>query len=139
MITAVPEFFEGSGTDVKAQLPKLEDREILNVLIGFCMLFSCRINLYGVTDKCVIEYPSAKYPIYKDSIVQRNDLLTVLEPQNKTPKNGVLILEKLQSAVETKLDGKSWSDVELWLKSADNNASQIGRKVIDINLAEFEE
>ncbi|MEM9926554.1 MAG: septal junction protein FraD [Cyanobacteria bacterium P01_D01_bin.50] len=139
MITAVPEFFEGSGTDVKAQLPKLEDRESVIVLIGCCMLLSCWLNLYGVTDKWLSEYPSAKYPIYRDLVAQRNDLLTVLEPENKTPKNGILILEKLQSAVETKLDGKSWSDVELWLKSADKNASQIGRKVIDINLAEFEE
>ena len=135
IITVIPEFFEGSGTDVKTQLPKLEDRESLIVLIGCCMLLSCWLNLYGVTDQWLKEYPSAKYPV-SDELSRSSDLLTVLEPANKTPENGVIVLNKLQSAVETKLNGKSWSDVELWLKQA---ASKIGRKVIDINLATFEE
>ncbi len=138
LITAVPEFFEGSGTDVKAQLPELNDRESVIVLIGCCMLLSCWLNLYGVTDSWLNQYPSAKYPVYRDSS-QRNDLLTVMEPENKIPQNGVLILNKLQSAVETALDGKSWSDVELWLKNANRKVSQLGERIIDINLEKFEE
>ena len=139
LITAVPEFFEGSGTDVKTQLPKLEDRESVIILIGCCMLLSCWLNLYGVTDTWLNEYPSAKYPIYRDEVVQRNDLLTVIEPLEKTPQNGVLILNKLQSGVETALDGKSWSEVELWLKNANRRVSQLGRRIININLAKFDE
>lgn len=138
LITAVPEFFEGSGTDVKAQLPDLNDRESVIVLIGCCMLLSCWLNLYGVTDSWLNEYPSAKYPIYRDNS-QRNDLLTVVEPEERIPQNGVLILNKLQSAVETALDGKSWSEVELWLKNANRKVSQLGEKIIEINLLKFEE
>ncbi|AFY59151.1 hypothetical protein Riv7116_6835 [Rivularia sp. PCC 7116] len=138
LITAVPEFFEGSGTDVKTQLPKLEDRESVIVLIGCCMLLSCWLNLYGVTDSWLNNYPSAKYPVYRDNS-QRNDLLTVLEPENKIPQNGVLILDKLQPAIETALDGKSWSNVELWLKKANQRVSDLGEKVIQIHLAQFEE
>ncbi|MGB3759178.1 MAG: septal junction protein FraD [Rivularia sp. (in: cyanobacteria)] len=138
LITAVPEFFEGSGTDVKAQLPELNDRESVIVLIGCCMLLSCWLNLYGVTDSWLNEYPSAKYPVYRDNS-QRNDLLTVMEPEDRIPQNGVLILNKLQSGVETALDGKSWSDVELWLKNANSKVSQLGEKIIEINLAQFEE
>lgn len=138
LITAVPEFFEGSGTDVKAQLPDLNDRESVIVLIGCCMLLSCWLNLYGVTDSWLNEYPSAKYPIYRDNS-QRNDLLTVVEPEERIPQNGVLILDKLQSAVETALDGKSWSEVELWLKNANRKVSQLGEKIIEINLLKFEE
>lgn len=138
LITAVPEFFEGSGTDVKAQLPDLNDRESVIVLIGCCMLLSCWLNLYGVTDSWLNEYPSAKYPVYRDNS-QRNDLLTVVEPEERIPQNGVLILDKLQSAVETALDGKSWSEVELWLKNANRKVSQLGEKIIEINLLKFEE
>jgi hypothetical protein len=139
LITAVPEFFEGSGTDVKTQLPKLEDRESVIVLIGSCMLLSCWLNLYGVTDSWLNEYPSAKYPVYRDEASRQNDLLTVMEPENKIPQNGVVILNKLQSAVETTLDGKSWSEVELWLKNANRRVSQLGERIIEINLAKFEE
>ncbi len=138
LITAVPEFFEGSGTDVKTQLPELNDRESVIVLIGCCMLLSCWLNLYGVTDSWLNEYPSAKYPVY-DEVSRRNDLLTVMEPEDDIPQNGVLILNKLQSAVETALDGRSWSEVELWLKNANQKANDLGKKVIEINLAEFDE
>ncbi|MEO1428049.1 MAG: septal junction protein FraD [Cyanobacteria bacterium J06633_8] len=138
LITAVPEFFEGSGTDVKTQLPKLEDRESVIILIGCCMLLSCWLNLYVVTDTWLNNYPSATYPVYKDT-PQSNDLLTLLEPENKIPENGVLILDKLQPAVETALDGKSWSNVELWLKNANQRVSELGEKVIEIHLAQFEE
>ncbi len=139
LITAVPEFFEGSGTDVKTQLPKLEDRESVIILIGCCMLLSCWLNLYGVTDTWLNEYPSAKYPIYKDETSQRNDLLTVMEPLEKTPQNGMLIINKLQSGVETKLKGRSWSEVERWLKNANREVSKLGEKVIEINLLQFDE
>ena len=139
LITAIPEFFEGSGTDVKTQLPELKDRESVIILIGCCMLLSCWLNLYGVTDTWLNEYPSARYPVYQDETARRNDLLMVIEPQDKIPQNGVVILNKLQSAVETALDGKSWSEVELWLKNANRKASQLGEKIIEINLAKFEE
>ncbi|NJN08956.1 MAG: DUF5357 domain-containing protein [Richelia sp. RM2_1_2] len=149
-ITAIPEFFEGSGTDVKTQLPKLEDRESLIVLIGCSILLSCWLNVYVVTDRWISEYPSAKYPVPEKvddkKITQRSDLLTFLEPGDKTPKNGVLILEKLQQAVETTLRGKPWTDVERvnnenkgWLNNANQEVKKLGEDVIRIHLAEFEE
>ncbi len=139
IITAIPEFFEGSGTDVKTQLPKLEDRQSGIVLIGCCMLLSCWLNLYIVTDEWLNEYPSAQYPVATDENPRTNDLLTVLEPENEIPKNGVLILNKVQSSVLDQLNGKSWSEVERWLKSSNQNATELGRKIIDIHLAEFDE
>ena len=116
LITAVPEFFEGSGTDVKTQLPKLEDRESVIALIGCCMLLSCWLNLYGVTDTWLNNYPSAKYPIYSEKVVKPNDLVTIFEPTEKTPTNGLLMLSKFQLALETKLNGKPWGEAEKWLK-----------------------
>ena len=142
-ITAIPEFFEGSGTDVKTQLPKLEDRESLIVLIGCSILLSCWLNVYVVTDRWIGEYPSAKYPVpekaNENEITQRSDLLTFSEPGDKIPKNGVLISDKLQQAVETTLKGKSWSNVELWLKNANQEVNKLGEAVIKEHLAEFEE
>ncbi|MEB3216575.1 MAG: septal junction protein FraD [Nostocales cyanobacterium 94392] len=139
LITAIPEFFEGSGTDVKTQLPKLEDRESLIVLIGCCMLLSCWLNVYVVTDTWMREYPSATVNIGGQKTVQRSDLLTFPESTDTIPRNGRLILEKLQQAVETALRGKSWSNVELWLKNANREVNQLGEAVITIHLAEFEE
>ncbi len=139
LIAAVPEFFEGSGTDVKTQLPPLEDRESVIVLIGSCMLLSCWLNLYGLTDGWLKEYPSVRYPLPREEVSQRNDLLTLFNPEDKIPKNGVVILQNLQPPVETALDGQSWSKVESWLQNADRNVSRLGRKVINIHLKEFEE
>ncbi|MEA5593153.1 septal junction protein FraD [Rivularia sp. UHCC 0363] len=139
LIAAVPEFFEGTGTDVNAQLPKLEDRESVIVLIGCCMLLSCWLNIYEVSDEWMKEYPSARYPIATKKDSQRNDLLTFLRPEDQIPQNGILILNKLQPAVETALRGKSWSNVELWLKNANERVNELGEAVIAIHLAEFEE
>lgn len=116
LITAVPEFFEGSGTDVKTQLPKLEDRESVITLIGCCMLLSCWLNLYGLTDGWLNDYPSAKYPIYPREDVKPYDLVTVFEPTERTPTNGLLMLNKFKLALETKLNGKPWGEAEKWLK-----------------------
>ena len=131
LITAVPEFFEGSGTDFKTQLPKLEDRESVIVLIGCCMLLSCWFNLYEVTDTWLKDYPSAKYPIYSKEVVKPNDLVTVFEPTEKTPPNGLLMLSKFQLALETKLNGKSWSEAEKWLKPRNlgENVQELERKI----------
>jgi len=131
LITAVPEFFEGSGTDVKTQLPKLEDRESVIVLIGCCMLLSCWLHLYGMTDTWLREYPSAKYPIYPKEVVKPNDLVTILEPTDQSPKNGLLMLNKFQSGLETKLNGKSWSDAESWLRPRNikGNVDKLGQQV----------
>lgn len=141
IITAIPEFFEGSGTDVKRQLPKLEDRQSIIVLIGCCILLSCWLNLSIVVDDWFKQYPSAQYPIDQEKFPRTNDLLTTLEPENKTPQNGVLVLNKLQSAVETSLEGRNWSEVERWLKRArqNRNANGLGQKIINIHLAGFEE
>jgi hypothetical protein len=139
LITAVPEFFEGSGTDVKTQLPDVNDRESVIILIGCCMLLSCWLNLYEVTDTWLNEYPSARYSFEQNETARRNDLLTVIEPEDQIPPNGVLIINKLQSGVETALDGKSWSEVERWLKNANRRVSQLGGTIIKINLREFEE
>lgn len=149
LITAVPEFFEGSGTDVKTQLPKLEDRESVIVLIGCCMLLSCWLNLYVVTDTWLKDYPSAKYPIYQKEVVKPNDLVTVFEPTDKTPTNGLLMLSKFQSALETTLNGKPWGEAEKWLKPQNltRNVQGLERRVetnierqnIENDLTGFEE
>lgn len=139
LITAIPEFFEGSGTDVKTQLPKLEDRESLIVLIGCCMLLSCWLNVYVVTDRWMREYPSATVNIGGQEAAQRSDLLTFPESRDRIPQNGRLILEELESAVKTRLSGKSYSDVELWLKNANEQVRQLGETIIGIKLADVQE
>ncbi|MEL6165040.1 MAG: septal junction protein FraD, partial [Cyanobacteria bacterium J06628_3] len=131
LITAVPEFFEGSGTDVTIKPPKLEDRESVIVLIGCCMLLSCWLNLYGVVDTWLKDYPSAKYPIYRKEVIKPNDLVTVFEPTERNPENGLLMLNKFQLALETKLNGKPWGEAEKWLKPRNlrSNVQDLERRV----------
>ena len=58
LITALPDFFEGTGTDSKAQIPKPEDRQKIIILVASCMLLSCWIQFYFVMDNWLKEYPS---------------------------------------------------------------------------------
>lgn len=67
IITAIPEFFEGSGTDVQRQLPKIEVRQQLVVLVACCMVLSCWLQLYFVMDTWLQEYPSLLTDNFKRS------------------------------------------------------------------------
>ncbi|MDF5724956.1 MAG: septal junction protein FraD [Rhizonema sp. PD37] len=134
IIKAIPEFFEGSGTDSKAQLPKLEERQKIIILLASCMVISCWIQFYFVTDNWLRQYPSLLVDGDKRSaFVVRN------EPIIKIPKNGVTILNKLQPQVTEQIDEQPWSQVEQWLINAPQIVSNLGRKVIQANLAQYEE
>lgn len=134
LITAIPEFFEGTGTEAKTQLPKIEDRQKIIMLVGSCMVISCWLQFYFVTDNWVNEYPSLLVDNYEDSA-----FVIKTQPTDKIPKNGVLILDKLTPQVEGQIAGQPWSQVERWLDNAEQNVGNLGRDVIQRNLAEFEE
>ncbi|MBD2451187.1 DUF5357 domain-containing protein [Nostoc sp. FACHB-152] len=135
LITAIPEFIEGNDTSSKAQIPKPEARQRIIILVGSCMLLSCWLQFYYVTDKWLTEYPSLLSENFQRSaFVRRTDIVT-----EKVPRNGVLILDKLQPIVEQQIDGKPWSQVEKWLKDVDVNVTNLGRGVIEKNLGAYEE
>jgi hypothetical protein len=134
VITAIPEFFEGTGTEAKAQLPKIEDRQKIIMLLGSCMVISCWLQFYFVTDNWINEYPSLLVDNYQSSA-----FVVKTQPTDKVPKNGVLILDKLTSQVEAQIAGQPWSQVEQWLIDARQRVGNLGRQVIETNLAEYEE
>jgi hypothetical protein len=135
LITAIPEFIEGTDTSSKAQIPKPEARQKIIILVGSCMLLSCWLQFYYVTEKWLTEYPSVLSENFQRStFVRRTDIVT-----EKVPRNGVLILDKLQPLVEQQINGKPWSQVEKWLKDADVNVNNLGRVVIEKNLGAYEE
>ncbi len=134
LITAIPEFFEGSGTDSKTLLPKTEDRQRVIVLIACCMVLSCWLQLYFLVDSWVAEYPSLQVDNF-----ERSSLVVRTEPSAKTPENGVRILDKLEPLVKGRLAAKSWSEVERWLHNADQEVGELGRQVIDKYLDKFDE
>ena len=49
MITAIPEFFQGTGTNVSTQIPKPEARQKIIVLIVGSILVSCWLQVYFFT------------------------------------------------------------------------------------------
>ena len=134
IITAIPEFFEGSGTDVQTQIPKPEIRQRVIVLVASCMILSCWIQFYFVMDNWLKEYPSLLADNFRNStfVVSR-------QSQAKIPANGVVILDNLQPLVEEQIAGRPWSQVERWLIDADQQVGNLGRRVVEKNLAKFDE
>jgi hypothetical protein len=134
LITAIPEFFEGSGTDVQTQIPKPEIRQRLIVMVASCMILSCWIQFYFVMDNWLREYPSLQADNFKQST-----FVIRTESPDKIPANGVVILDKLQPLVEEQIAGRPWSQVERWLDNANLQVGNLGRRVIEKNLAKYEE
>lgn len=135
LITAIPEFFEGSGTDAKAQIPKPESRQKLIVLLGSCMLISCWINLYFLTNNWAQQYPSVLSDNFK-----RSTYVIRVNPPKKNVQNGTVILDKIEQLVEQKVAKQPWSDVEKWLESANTNLANLNQLVMfDKRLMKYEE
>jgi Family of unknown function (DUF5357) len=134
IITAIPEFFEGTGTEAKAQIPKIEDRQKIIILVASCAVISCWLQFYFVTDKWINEYPSLRVDNYSGSA-----FVVRTQPPEKIPRNGVVILDKIAPQIEARLAGQPWSEVEQWLIDARERVRKLGRQTIDTALAEYEE
>jgi hypothetical protein len=135
LITGIPSFFTGTGTEAKAQLPKPEERQKLIILLGSCMLISCWIQFYFVMDGWIQQYPSLLSDNFRRSaFVVRTDVA----PNNTN--NGVFILNKLQPLVERRIDQQPWSEVEKWLQNAGTNLAVLYEEVkLDKRLRDYEE
>ncbi|AUT03276.1 hypothetical protein CLI64_24255 [Nostoc sp. CENA543] len=134
LITAIPDFIEGTDTDSKARIPKPEARQKIIILVASCMVISCWLNFYFVMDKWLQEYPSLLADEFQNStfVVRRGE-------RERVPENGVLILNQLQPLVEAQISDKPWSEVERWLLEAKVNVGQLGRQIVDKNLSQFDE
>jgi Family of unknown function (DUF5357) len=126
IITAIPEFFEGSGIDYKRQIPKAEIRQRIVVLVGSCLILSCWLQLYFTVDKWAKQYPS----VLADDF-GRSAFVIQTKPRAKIPENGAIILNRLQPVVEQQIEATDWSDVERWLQEAPQRVNSIGKQVID--------
>lgn len=126
VITAIPEFFEGSGIDVKRQIPKAEIRQRIIVLVACCMVLSAWLQLFFTVDKWVKQYPSIRADDFSNSA-----FVSSAEPRAKIPENGALILNRLQPLVEQQLNAGVWSDVERWLIESEERVRVLGNKVIE--------
>ena len=134
IITAIPEFVEGNDTDAKARIPKPEDRQRIIVLVASSMLLSCWIQFYFVMDNWFQQYPSLQADTFKSSTI-----VVRTEERVKIPRNGAIILEKLQPIVVVEIADRPWSEVEKWLIDAKQRLGTLGREVIQKNLAKYEE
>ena len=141
VITAIPEFFEGSGTDVKRQLPKLLVRQQILVLLGVCMMISCWIQFYYVIDDWFDKYPTVRTEVENFGgsklILHRGEtpLLNIQDGEQRKiqfilPKNGAELLNKLSPKVTQQLNERPWGEVERWLLDSVNQGKKdkpIGR------------
>ncbi len=144
LITAIPEFFQGTGTKVNPQIPKPEARQKIIVLIASSMLVSCWLQVYFVVDNWVKQYPS----LLTDNLNNSALVMKFSPPEDedsktkKIPKNGALILNKLVPVIITQIDDQPWSKVERILKNArakDSEISKLGRRIIETELAAYKE
>ena len=135
IVTAIPNFFEGTGgRSAKAKLPKLQDRQKIIILLSWCMLISCWLQFYFVIDKWLKDYPSLRADNF-----QKSAFVIRLEPPAKKPKNGDLILNKLQPLVNQQIANKPWSEVEKWLLEADQQLGNLGKRTINNYLSKSQE
>jgi Family of unknown function (DUF5357) len=135
IVTAIPNFFEGSGgRSATAKLPKLQDRQKVVILLAWCMLLSCWLQFYFVIDKWLKEYPSLRADNF-----QKSAFVIRLEPPVPKPRNGDLILNKLQPLVTQQIAKKPWSEVEKWLLEANQQLGNLGRRSIENNLGKSKE
>lgn len=135
VVTAIPNFFEGTGgTAAKTKLPKVQDRQKVVVLLAWCMLLSCWLQFYFVIDKWLKEYPSLRADNF-----QKSAFVIRLESPKQKPKNGDLILNKIQPLVTSQIAKKPWSEVEKWLIEVNEQLGNIGRRSIENNLGESKE
>ncbi|MBD2501299.1 septal junction protein FraD [Anabaena azotica] len=134
LITAIPEFIEGNDVESKTRIPKPEARQKIIVLVASCMIISCWLQFYFVMDNWLKQYPS----LLAEDFGRSNFVLTRIE-REKIPRNGVLILDRLQPLVEEEIGEKPWSQVERWLIEANTNVAKLGKQVLDNNLSQYEE
>lgn len=134
LITAIPEFFEGTGTDSKAQIPKPQVRQKITILVASCMILSCWLQFYFVVDNWLKEYPSLSADNFR-----RSTFVLSTEKAEPVPINGLVILDRLQPLVEQEIGERPWSEVERWLLDAKKRVGNLGQQVINRNLAKYEE
>ncbi|MDB9375126.1 septal junction protein FraD [Nodularia sphaerocarpa] len=150
IITALPDFIEGTDTKTTAKIPKPEIREKIIVLVASCMLISCWIQFYFVMDNWLTQYPTLLTDNFgRSTFVVRTaaqetqpktETQTAKKPEvQKVPKNGVAILDSLQIRVEKQLNKTPWSQVERWLLDATKEVNNLGNQVINQQLGEYEE
>ncbi|CEJ46278.1 septal junction protein FraD [Umezakia ovalisporum] len=144
IITAIPEFIEGSDTSTTAKIPKPEVREEIIVLVASCMLLSCWIQFYFVMDNWLTQYPS----LLTDNFERSTFVVRMAEPEidtktkpevQKIPRNGVAILDTMQIRVQQELNKTPWSQVEKWLLEATQEVKNLGNEVINQKLGKYEE
>lgn len=129
LITAIPEFIEGTDTDSKARIPKPEARQKIIILVGSCMIISCWLQFYFVMENWLKEYPSLLSERFDNStFVFRRE-----EPE-KFPANGVSILNQVQPLVEEQISARNWSEVERWLLEADVRLGKLAQEVFNKNV-----
>ncbi|WP_375514974.1 septal junction protein FraD [uncultured Nostoc sp.] len=134
LITAIPEFIEGNDTDAKARIPKPQDRQRIIILVASSMLLSCWIQFHFVMNNWFQQYPSLQADSFRSSSV-----LVSTEKGLKIPRNGAIILEKLQPIVVEQIAQRPWSEVEKWLLDAKQRVGSLGREIIQKNLGKYEE
>lgn len=135
IMTVLPSFFQGTGgTTAKITLPKLEQKQKILILLAWSMLISCWIQFYFVIDKWLKDYPSLRGDNFQNSA-----FVIRVEPPKQKPKNGDLILTKIQPLVQQQIANKPWSEVEKWLLEANEKLGNIGNRTIERNLSKLEE
>ncbi|NRB07855.1 MAG: DUF5357 domain-containing protein [Richelia sp.] len=127
LITAIPEFFQGTGTNVSTQIPKLEARQKIIVLIASSMLVSCWLQVYFSVNNWVQEYPSLLKDNLNNSVLVNNFFTAENYVTNKPPRNGDIILNKLVPIIIERVDGQPWSQIERFLKNTKTTNSEVGK------------
>ncbi len=135
IITAIPEFFEGTGTEAGTRIPKQEERPRIVVLVACSMIISCWLQLYFTVDNWLNEYPS----VQADKNFHNSSLIVTWEASPNAPENGIEVLKEVKERVKEQLTGRRWSEAERWLLDAKTEVDRIGEATKQKSLSESKE
>lgn len=97
---------------------------VILVLIG--CLISCWLQFHFVIQNIVAEYPSLLADNFRNSA-----FVTRLNPRPVANTRGAAILNNAEVEVRRALDGRSWLDVQRWLRNIQTEVPQIENVSID--------
>ncbi|MGQ9869498.1 DUF5357 family protein [Leptodesmis sp.] len=122
IIASLPKFIK-AGPEYK--LPDVGDRQYLVNLLLINLLLSCWIQLYYSTQSWLAQYPS----LMTENL--GNSSFFIRLQQGLTSSRGAELLERTEYNLKINLEGKSWSQVELWLLNFNERVQALGNSILD--------
>lgn len=121
-IASIPSFIQ-IGPVLK--IPKPSVRQDLIILFLSNLVLSCWLQLYVTTQSFLQDYPS----LVTDELGQSAFVARFLPNQRRSVSRGVVLLEQMETELQSDLSTRSWTDVERYLLNFPQQIQSIRTRV----------